>query len=149
MKNLFRCAFAFCLLVCLARPALSQSRNTGEIRGTVTDPSDAVVPGANVDVANIDTGAKNDYITNNDGLYDTVSTPTGNYTITVTAKGFKTVVIGPVTLNVSTIKEDAKLEVGTPNETVTVTATGAPLLQTESGEQSEVMESKEMGELPR
>ena len=71
MKNLFRCAFAFCLLVCLARPALSQSRNTGEIRGTVTDPSDAVVPGANVDVANIDTGAKNDYITNNDGLYDT------------------------------------------------------------------------------
>jgi hypothetical protein len=149
MKNLFRCAFAFCLLVCLARPALSQSRNTGEIRGTVTDPSDAVVPGANVDVANIDTGAKNDYITNNDGLYDTVSTPTGNYTITVTAKGFKTVVIGPVTLNVSTIKEDAKLEVGTPNETVTVTATGAPLLQTESGEQSEVMESKEMGELPQ
>jgi hypothetical protein len=149
MKSLFRCAFTFCLLVCLAKPAFSQNSNTGEIRGTVTDPSGAVVPGANVDVTNIDTGEKNDYTTNDDGLYDTVSTPTGNYTITVSAKGFKTVVIGPVTLNVSTIKEDAKLEVGTPSETVTVSATGVPLLQTETGAQGEVMESKEMSELPQ
>ena len=144
MKNVFRCAFAFCLLVCVARPALSQNRNTGEIRGTVTDPSGAVVPDANVAVLNFDTGEKNDFTTNRDGIYDTVSTPTGNYQITVTAKGFKALVIGPVPLNVSTITEDAKLEVGTPTETVTVTATGAPLLHTESGEQSGVMVGNEI-----
>jgi hypothetical protein len=149
MKNLFRCGFAFCLLVFFSKPAFSQNTNTGEIRGTVTDPSGAIVPGANVEVTNVDTGVKEDFTTNNDGIYDTVATPTGNYNITFTKPGFKTLVRGPITLNVSVITEDGRLEIGTPGETVTVTAVGAPLLHTESGEQSEVMEGNDIAKLPQ
>jgi hypothetical protein len=149
MRNVLRLAFAVCLLVGLARPAFSQSRNTGEIRGTVTDASNAVVPDASVVLTNVDTGVKNDFTTNKDGIYDTITTPTGNYTITVTAKGFKTVVIGPFTLDVAVITEDAKLEIGTPTETVTVTSTGVPLLQTESGQQGAVLEDHTVAQLPQ
>ena len=47
------------------------------------------MPGATVTLTNIDTGETKDFVTNQDGIYDTVSTPAGNYSITFTAKGFK------------------------------------------------------------
>ncbi|MGA7188783.1 MAG: carboxypeptidase-like regulatory domain-containing protein, partial [Candidatus Acidiferrales bacterium] len=119
MKSFVRWALAVCLLLVIARPAFPQSRNTGEIRGTVTDTSGAVVPGATVTISNIDTGESKDFITNKDGIYDTVSTPAGNYNVTVIAKGFKKFVRGPITLQIDVITEDAALEVGTISETVT------------------------------
>jgi len=132
MSGLFRFALAFCLVVGMAKPVLSQSRNTGEIRGTVADSSGAVVAGATVSLSNIDTGETKDFVTNQDGIYDTVSTPAGNYKLTFTATGFKRVVLGPFTLNVDVITENASLEVGTVSETVVVTETGVPLLDTET-----------------
>ncbi|MGC1999522.1 MAG: carboxypeptidase-like regulatory domain-containing protein, partial [Candidatus Acidiferrales bacterium] len=120
MKSFIRWAFAVCLLLVISTPAFPQSRNTGEIRGTVTDTSGAVVAGATVTLTNTDTGETKDFTTNKDGIYDTVSTPPGNYSITVTAKGFKKFVRGPFTLNVDVITEDAALEVGAISETVTV-----------------------------
>ena len=72
----------------MAVPAFSQSRNTGEIRGTVT-AAGAGVPSATVTLTNIDTGETKEFVTNQDGIYDTVSTPAGNYNIIFTAKGFK------------------------------------------------------------
>ena len=107
MNGLFRFALAFCLVVGMAEPVLSQSRNTGEIRGTVADTSGAVVAGATVTLSNIDTGETKDFVTNQDGIYDTVSTPAGNYKLTFTANGFKKVVLGPFTLNVDVITENA------------------------------------------
>ena len=49
MTSFVRWALAFCLLLCVATPVLSQSRNTGEIRGTVT-AGGAVLPGTTVTV---------------------------------------------------------------------------------------------------
>src|ERR1700735_2332288 len=149
MKALFRFAIALCLLVGVAKPVLSQSRNTGEIRGTVADTSGAVVAGATVTLSNIDTGEIKDFVTNQDGIYDTVSTPAGNYKITVTASGFKKVVIGPFTLNVDVITENASLEVGAVTETVVVTENGVPLLDTETGHMGTVMEAQTIGVLPQ
>src|SRR6202167_5773332 len=149
MKALFRFAIAFCLLVGVAKPVLSQSRNTGEIRGTVADTSGAVVAGASVTLSNIDTGEIKDFVTNQDGIYDTVSTPAGNYKITVTASRFEKVVIGPFTLNVDVITENASLEVGAVTETVVVTENGVPLLDTETGHMGTVMEAETIGVLPQ
>ena len=133
MNGLFRFALALCLVVGMAKPVFSQSRNTGEIRGTVAETSGAVVAGATVTLSNIDTGETKDFITNQDGIYDTVSTPAGNYNITFAAKGFKKVVLGPITLQVDVITENASLEVGAVSETVIVTEAGVPLLETETG----------------
>jgi hypothetical protein len=148
MTRFIRCALAFSCLLGLAISAFSQSRNTGEIRGTVT-AAGAVVPGATVTVANIDTGVTQDFVTNQDGIYDTVSTPAGNYKITVTAKGFKTVVIGPVGLQVDTITENASLDVGSVSETINVEAGGVPLLETETTHLGAILEAKTIGELPQ
>jgi hypothetical protein len=149
MNGLFRFALAFCLLVGMAKPVLSQSRNTGEIRGTVADTSGAVVAGATVTLSNIDTGETKDFVTNQDGIYDTVSTPAGNYKITFTANGFKKVVLGPFTLNVDVITENASLEVGAVTETVVVTEAGVPLLDTETSHMGTIWEARTIGVLPQ
>ena len=149
MNELFRFALAFCLFVSVAKPVLSQSRNTGEIRGTVADTSGAVVAGASVTLSNIDTGETKEFVTNQDGIYDTVSTPAGNYKITITATGFKRVVLGPFTLNVDVITENASLEVGTVSETVIVAENGVPLLDTETSHMGTVFEAQTIGVLPQ
>ena len=81
-KRVFCFALLFCMALLLPKPALSQNTNTGEIRGTVTDPTGAVVPGVTVTLTNIETGVAADFKTNEAGIYDTVSTPPGNYNIT-------------------------------------------------------------------
>src|SRR5580693_8694866 len=148
MMSFVRWALALCLLLFVSLPAFSQSRNTGEMRGTVS-AAGAVVPGATVTLTNIDTGETKDFVTNKDGIYDTVSTQAGNYTISFTAKGFKKLVRGPVTLQVDVITQDANLEVGAVTEVVTVEAGGAPLVQTETGQQGYIMDAKTMTELPQ
>ena len=148
MTRFIRWAFQFLFLLYMVASALSQSRNTGEIRGTVS-AAGAVIPGATVTLTNIDTGETKEFVTNQDGIYDTVSTPAGNYTISFIAKGFKKLVRGPIALQVNVITEDAALEVGAITETVTVEATGAPLLETETAHLGSILEAKTIGELPQ
>jgi hypothetical protein len=148
MTSFIRWALVVCVLLSMAGPAFPQSRNTGEIRGTVT-AAGAVVPGATVTLTNIDTGETKDFLTNQDGIYDTVSTPAGNYKISFTAKGFKKLVRGPITLQVDVITEDAGLEVGAVTETVTVEGGGAPLLETETAHLGAILEAQTINELPQ
>jgi hypothetical protein len=148
MMSFVRWALALCLLLFVSLSAFSQSRNTGEIRGTVS-AGGAVVPGVTVTLTNVDTGETKDFVTNQAGLFDTVSTPAGNYTISFTAKGFKKLVRGPFPLQVDVVTEDAALEVGSITETVTVEAGGAPLVETETGQQGYIMDAKTMTELPQ
>jgi hypothetical protein len=143
-----RWSLALCLLLFVSASAFSQSRNTGEIRGTVS-AGGAVVPGVTVTLTNKDTGETKVFVSNKDGIYDTVSTPAGNYTISFTATGFKKLVRGPIPLQVDVITEDAALEVGSITETVTVEAGGAPLVETETGQQGSVMDFKTISELPQ
>jgi hypothetical protein len=148
MTSFIRWALASCLVLCAAASVFSQSRNTGEIRGTVS-AGGAVVPGATVTLTNIDTGETKVFLTNQDGIFDTVSTPAGNYTISFTAKGFKKLVRGPIALQVDVITEDGALEVGAVTETVTVEAGGAPLLETETAHLGAILDSKTISELPQ
>jgi hypothetical protein len=148
MTRFTRWAVMFFSLISLVVPAFSQSRNTGEIRGTVS-AAGAVVAGATVTLTNIDTGETQDFVTNQDGIYDTVSTRAGNYKISITAKGFKTTVIGPFTLQVDTITENAALDVGAVSETINVEAGGVPLLETETAHLGSILESKTIQELPQ
>src|SRR5580700_1985209 len=146
MMSFVRWALALCLLLFVSAPAFSQSRNTGEIRGTVS-AGGAALPGVTVTLTNRDTGETKNFVSNKDGIYDTVSTPAGNYTISFTATGFKKLVRGPIQLQVDVITEDANLEVGAVSETVTVEAGGAPLVETETGQQGSVMDFKTISEL--
>jgi hypothetical protein len=148
MKLVFRWAASLLLFVSFAVVGHTQSVNSGDIRGTVTDQSGAVMPGATVTVLNVDTGVSKDYVTNHDGVYDTSSIVIGTYKLTFTNPGFETMVRGPISLQVGFITVNAQLKVGAAEQQVTVSA-DVPLLQTDTGEQSTTLESKSMSQLPQ
>src|SRR5580658_2438194 len=106
----------------------------GTITGTVTDPTGAVIPNANIQVTNSDTAALYKIGTSNTGNYTLANLPAGTYTLTVEAQGFKRFERPGLIVQVAeTIRIDAALEVGSSTDTITV-STEAPLLNTESGE---------------
>ena len=125
-----------------------QNSNSGDIRGTVTDSSGSVIPGANVTVVNNDTGVITKYATNNDGLYDTNSILPGNYTVTFSKTGFTSFKRGPIPLQVGIVTVDAVLKVGAANEVIEVNASEAPLLKTEDAEVSTTLSTVELDTLP-
>jgi hypothetical protein len=127
---------------------LAQSTNAGDIRGTVTDASGALVPDASVTVTNTATGVSKIFTTNQAGLYDTDSIVTGEYTITFTKEGFSKLIRGPVTVQVGFTTVNGELKVGAATEQVTVT-TDVPLLQTETGEQNTTFDAKSLDRLPQ
>src|SRR5713226_2728543 len=136
------------LLILGSGACFGQSTNSGDIRGTVTDASGALIPGVTVTVVNVDTGVSKTYTTNQAGLYDTDSIVTGRYTITFTKEGFEKFVRGPVTLQVGFTTVNGELKVGATTQTIEVT-TDVALLQTETSEQSTTFESKSLVELPQ
>jgi Carboxypeptidase regulatory-like domain len=149
MRTALRLAMALALLAFTTNLSLAQSTNSGEIRGTVMDPSGAVISGANVTLINIDTGETREFTTNESGIYDTVSTRPGNYKLMVTKQGFKKSTIGPIVVQVSVITQDATLEVGQAQEEVVEVVGGAPLLQTETSHLGTIQEATTMAKLPQ
>lgn len=136
-----------CLVIGMAGIGYAQSTNSGDIRGSVTDQTGALVPGVTVNVLNVDTGVSKDIVTNRDGLYDTSSIVTGRYQITFTKEGFEQLVRGPVTVEVGFTGINAQLKVGSTTQQVVVTS-NVPLLDSESGVQQTTLESKSMAQLP-
>ncbi|HEX4166231.1 MAG TPA: TonB-dependent receptor [Bryobacteraceae bacterium] len=135
------------LILCSAGICLAQNTNSGDIRGTVTDASGAVIPGVAVTLLNTDTGFVKQLVTNSVGLYDAVSILPGHYTITYYREGFEKVVRSGIMLEVGEISVDAQLSVGGTQQAVQVTEE-APLLETETAEQSTTLQAKIMQDLP-
>lgn len=126
----------------------TQSTNSGDIRGTVTDSSGALVPGTTITVLNVDTGVSKGFISNKDGVYDTSSIVAGHYVVTFKKEGFETLVRGPVTVDVGITPVNVQMQVGQITEQVMVND-DIPLLNTESGDQTSTLESRTMAELPQ
>jgi hypothetical protein len=135
------------LIICMAGFGLAQNTNSGDIRGTVTDATGAVVPGVSVTLLDLDTGVAKELVTNSVGLYDAVSILPGRYRITFVKSGFGKVVRDGVVLEVGAISVDAQLSVGAAQQQVEVTADAA-LLKTETAEQSSTIAAASMAALP-
>src|SRR2546423_820710 len=87
-QALFRSVVAFVLLVAGSVFAFGQTSTPGSITGTVTDPSGAIVAGANVVAKNNGTGQELTATTSDDGVFTIPQTPPGTYTVTITTAGF-------------------------------------------------------------
>ena len=80
---------ALALLIFLPPYVLAQTTvATGSIVGTVTDPSGAVIVGAQVSVSNNATGQEIHVTTNSAGTYNSGALIAGDYTLRISAKGF-------------------------------------------------------------
>lgn len=136
------------LSLLLAPASIWAQGNTGTILGTVSDPSGAVVPRANVTIENVETGVVNEIDTNEVGAYVVRFLQPGSYRVTVEAEGFSRSIQENVTLQMAREQRvDIDLTPGLVTETVEVTA-APPLLETETGQQSTTIENKLMVDLP-
>jgi len=78
-----------CLLANFSAQSHAQSIISGDVTGTVTDPTGAVVPGATVTLTNVGTNTPQQVTTNNDGSYRFAFVPPGTYKVSVAAGGFQ------------------------------------------------------------
>jgi len=93
------------------------------IRGTVVDPSGAVVAAAKLTATNLATGIVYNTVSNKDGAFAFLQLPIGNYRVVVEKPGFKSFTESPIHLDLDQIFNlKATMELGTTSETITVEA---------------------------
>lgn len=139
--------FSVLLAILSAFSAFGQ-RDTAALVGTVLDSSGASIPGADVTAVNVDTNFA--YHASSDAAGGWTISPVriGSYRVTVAATGFKTAAVGPMTLDVQQRQRvDVTLQPGEVRETVQVTE-AAPLLETDTSERGQVVNSRMMSGLP-
>ncbi len=149
-KLRFVCALFACAVLLFSCTAVlhAQTSNTGALAGTVTDPSGGVIVGATVTVTNLATGQMRTATTSSSGAYQISLLPPGNYSVRFEAKGFKSLDVPSITVNVTETPElDRKLEVGSSSEKVTVEAT-TETVQTQNATNGTVIPSQEIQNLP-
>ncbi len=134
--------------VLVVLPAAFSQESRGTIVGLVTDQSGAAIAGATVEVKNISQGVIQTFRTNQSGLYQAPYLIPGRYEVSATFEGFKRAIRPTVDVNVSDrVSVDLTLEVGTTEQSVTVTAE-SPLLESATGSVGQVIDSKRIAELP-
>ncbi|MBM3735637.1 MAG: TonB-dependent receptor [Acidobacteria bacterium] len=127
--------------------ALGQS-SYGRLTGRVTDPQGALVAGAAVKLTQTDTNIQVAGSTNGEGLYDFPSLLPGAYRIAISMEGFKAYTRTGVMIRVGDVLTvDVLLEVGAVSEAVMVTAE-APLLETSNASAGQVIDNKQLSDLP-
>src|SRR5947208_9644694 len=116
---------ALALLPFLPPSLLAQTTiATGSIVGTVTDPSGAVIVGAQVSVSNDSTGQEIHVTTNSAGTYNSGALIAGDYTLRISAKGFSAV-MSRITVPIgNTTSGDARLPLATRPDVIDVTSSG-------------------------
>jgi len=140
--------FCLVLLTLALAPLLPAQSDRGTLTGTVSDASGAVIPEAELSLKHADTGAVYAGRTTATGNYTLAELPAGNYELSVLHPGFRKYVQSGITILIATTTRlDVILQVGAATETVTVNAS-APLLKTESAEQSFNITGDEVNDLP-
>jgi hypothetical protein len=137
--------FGLCLVMSLSLRAQVAG---GTLSGTITDPSGAAVPNAEVVVKNSATGVSRTLTTNSDGLYSAPNLLPGVYEVAVSATGFNTEIKKGITINVGSQPVfNLVLQIGTVANRVEVT-TEAPTVQLTSSDISAVVNATTVRELP-
>lgn len=129
-------------------PPVAYGQLTGQISGTITDATGAVVPGVEVVVTHDATGIRRSVKTNQAGIYTVPLLQPGEYRISVETEGFRALSRTGVQLQVAqTAQLDFKLEVGSTTESISVTDT-APLLDTGSNAIGGIVTPERLDNLP-
>jgi hypothetical protein len=135
------------VLLAMAVPALAQA-GRGSIEGLVADQTGAVIPGASVQVVQIQTNATLDFLSNNEGLYTAPNLPMGTYRLVIKKEGFGTLVREPIDVRPSVkVRVDVVLMLGAIEKVVTVTSI-APMIDISATSNSAGIGEKLISDLP-
>ncbi len=138
------------LLVILAIIPLATAQTqitTGTIQGTVTDTNGAIVPGANVEIKNLDTNLSRTLTTDDGGRFVALGLPPGPYSITVSKQGFATSVAERLDLTVGqALNLPVGMKISGVEERVTITA--SPTVDTVKTESSSTLNETTVSTTP-
>ena len=135
------------LFLSLSQTIFAQAVN-GTLLGTVTDSTGAAVPNAKITIVLTGQSVEHATVTNGSGDFTVPDLPSGTYTITVVAPGFKKETRENIALATNvTLRVDISLVPGSASESVTVT-TAPPELQTDRADISSTIEQSQIGNLP-
>jgi len=116
------------LLFVITLPVLTFAQSTnGNIRGTVTDQTGAVLPNATVIVKQVDTGAERRLVTNEEGIYVADNLQPGEYEVQVEVQGFQKYLRRATLQTGGSVEVDVAMTVGASTETVVVTSDAAQI----------------------
>jgi hypothetical protein len=133
------------LFTCLS---MSAQQITGNIRGTVTDPTGAVIVGAAITAQRVETGLSRATITDSNGNYVLLELPVGHYRLQIGAKGFQEYVQDGITLNVNeTASVSPRLAVGSEKQQVVVSA-DAGMIEPTVTSMGKVVQQRDLENLP-
>jgi hypothetical protein len=132
----------------LVQPASAQSVISGDIAGTVTDPTGAVVGNASVSVKSLDTGEIKTVTANNAGTYRASLLKPGHYEVTVSAAGFQSTIFKLDVQAGIVASGDVKLTVGSGSQTVEVSAQTEPLIHTEDANIATNFDQRQIQSMP-
>ena len=140
---------AFFLLLTLLCTTLCHAQSpTGTISGIVLDPSGGIVAGADILIVSDTTSVQYPTKTDSEGVYLVANLPPGPYRIQVSKVGFKTIIKPDIVIHVQdALAINFRLPLGAVSEIVTVQG-GAPLVNTESGSVSTVIDRQLVENLP-
>jgi hypothetical protein len=125
----------------------AQTTVSGDIAGTITDPTGAVIPGAHITLTNTETGATRTATSGSDGVYRFALLPPDQYTVNAAATGFQASETH-VTVNVGTgTAANLTLQLGSSTQTIQVTTT-APLLQTQNANLTTTFSTEQIQNMP-
>ncbi len=135
------------VLVILSAAGLAAQSSTGGMRGTVKD-AQGVIPGATVTIVNDANGTSRETVSNESGEYSFPALDPGAYSVKVAVPGFRTFERKGVRVNTqANVGLDITLEVGSLEETITVTA-DAPLIETTNASTGGVVDQKTLESIP-
>ena len=127
----------------------AQSATSGVVTGTVTDPSKASVPGAKITLTLKGTGFVLNAVTDSSGGYTFGAVPPGEYTLKISAKGFRTAEVSKLIVEIAKqTTMDMALEVGAATEVVEVVASTGSELQTTDASIGQVLGGEALGRMP-
>ncbi len=136
-------------MMSMLSPLVLGQLDQGAITGIVSDQTGAVVPHAQVQLTNTDTNFTVNTVTDSSGVYTFQPVKVGHYSVTATAPGFATTTKTGLTQNVAvTVQANIALRVGVATTHVNVSASSAPLLQTQSGAVRQILSSRYINNLP-
>src|SRR6266571_615878 len=141
-------AVSLFVLLAVASVVVSQTQiTTGTIQGSVTDANGAVMPGATVEIKNLDTNISKTLTTDEGGRFVALALPPGKYSVTVSKQGFATAVAEQVDLTVGqALNLPVAMKVSGVEARVTITA--APTVDTVKTEASTTINETSVNNTP-
>ena len=139
-----------CGLILLSAVVIAQAQFKASIQGTVTDSSGGLVPETKITLTNNETGQSQTTTASSEGFYRFTGLPPGTYTLTAEKSGFKRQLFDKVVINAEATQGfDIVLTTGEIAETVTITEATQEALETENGNVSRAITTREIRQLPQ